>query len=105
MKRLTSVLRAALALVLLFASFHLACLAEARNSDNSTLTTHHPDPGTLEQCPRSRYLANLQGEADQLWKFCTAVCFWESRSSSSRIALMSEAEEWPGWRSSVELVV
>ncbi|XP_003432117.2 transmembrane protein 213 [Canis lupus baileyi] len=51
MKRLTSVLRAALALVLLFASFHLACLAEARNSDNSTLTTHHPDPGTLEQCP------------------------------------------------------
>ncbi|KAB0343078.1 hypothetical protein FD755_012843, partial [Muntiacus reevesi] len=53
---------------------------------------------------RSGYLANVQGEADQLWKFCTAVCFCESRRSSSRIALMREAEEWPGWRSSVELV-
>lgn len=50
-----------------------------------------------------QYLANLHGAADQLWKFCTAVCFWESRRSSSRIALMREAEEWPGCRSSVEL--
>lgn len=41
-------------------------------------------------------------EAHQLWKLCTAVCFWESRRSSSRIALMSEAEEWPGCRSSAE---
>ncbi|XP_045877487.1 transmembrane protein 213 [Meles meles] len=51
MKRLTSAPWAALALGLVFASFHLACLAEARNSDNSTLTTQHPDPGSLEQCP------------------------------------------------------
>ncbi|XP_032160580.1 transmembrane protein 213 [Mustela erminea] len=51
MKRLTSAPWAALALGLVFASFHLACLAETRNSDNSTLTTQHPDPGSLEQCP------------------------------------------------------
>ncbi|KAF0873294.1 transmembrane protein 213 [Suricata suricatta] len=51
MKHLTPAPRATLALSLFFASFHLACLAEARNSINSTLTTHHPDPGTLEQCP------------------------------------------------------
>ncbi|XP_027430581.1 transmembrane protein 213 [Zalophus californianus] len=51
MKHLTSAPWAALALGLVFASFHLACLAEARNSDNATLTTHHPDPGNLEQCP------------------------------------------------------
>ncbi|VCW78017.1 unnamed protein product [Gulo gulo] len=57
MKRLTSAPWAALALGLVFASFHLACLAEARNSDNSTLTTQHPDPGSLEQCPSKLLLA------------------------------------------------
>ncbi|XP_044908753.1 transmembrane protein 213 isoform X3 [Felis catus] len=51
MKHLTPASRATLALSLVFASFHLVCLAEARNSINATLTTHHPDPGTLEQCP------------------------------------------------------
>ncbi|XP_014922534.1 transmembrane protein 213 [Prionailurus viverrinus] len=51
MKHLTPAPRATLALSLVFASFHLVCLAEARNSINATLTTHHPDPGTLEQCP------------------------------------------------------
>ncbi|XP_040327775.1 transmembrane protein 213 isoform X2 [Herpailurus yagouaroundi] len=50
MKHLTPAPRATLALSLVFASFHLVCLA-ARNSINATLTTHHPDPGTLEQCP------------------------------------------------------
>nr|KAF6419605.1 transmembrane protein 213 [Rousettus aegyptiacus] len=130
MKRLASVPRAALVLSLVLGSLHSACLAEASSGSNSTLTAHHPDPETLEQCltgaePRRRlssdghplcwfplglastgsgYLANLQGEADQLWKFCMVVCFWDSRRSSSRMALMSEAEEWPGWRSSVELV-
>uniref|UniRef100_A0A8C9CLY1 Transmembrane protein 213 n=1 Tax=Phocoena sinus TaxID=42100 RepID=A0A8C9CLY1_PHOSS len=103
MKHLNSAPWATLVLSLAFASFHPACLAEASGSSNSTLTVHHPGLETLEQCPRSGYLANLQGEADQLWKFCTVVCFWESRSSSSRIALMREAEEWLGWRSSVEL--
>uniref|UniRef100_A0A4X1VGX2 Transmembrane protein 213 n=1 Tax=Sus scrofa TaxID=9823 RepID=A0A4X1VGX2_PIG len=103
MKRLHSAPWAPLVLSLAFASFHSACLAESSSgSSNSTLTVHHPDLETLEQCPRSRYLANAGGEADQLWKFCTALCFCESRRSSSRIALMSEAEEWPG-RSSVEL--
>ncbi|KAF3819393.1 hypothetical protein GH733_013543 [Mirounga leonina] len=57
MKHLTSAPWAALALGLVFASFHLACLAEARNSDNTTLTTHHPDPGSLEQCPSKLLLA------------------------------------------------
>ncbi|KAF6276301.1 transmembrane protein 213 [Rhinolophus ferrumequinum] len=104
-RHLISAPHAALVLSLLFASFHSTCLAEASSNRNSTSTTHHPDPETLEQCLRSGHLANVQGEADQLWKFCTAVCFWERRRSSSRIALMSEAEEWPGWRSSVELVV
>ncbi|XP_002914257.1 transmembrane protein 213 [Ailuropoda melanoleuca] len=51
MKHLTSAPWAALALGLVLASFHLVCLAESRNSDNSTLTTHHLDSGTLEQCP------------------------------------------------------
>ncbi|XP_045351776.1 transmembrane protein 213 isoform X2 [Leopardus geoffroyi] len=50
MKHLTPAPWATLALSLVFASFHLACLA-ARNSINATLTTYHPDPGTLEQCP------------------------------------------------------
>uniref|UniRef100_A0A8C3WT69 Transmembrane protein 213 n=1 Tax=Catagonus wagneri TaxID=51154 RepID=A0A8C3WT69_9CETA len=105
MKRLQSALWGALVLGLAFASFYSACLAESSSSSssNSTLTVHHPDLETLEQCPRSGYLANLRGEADQLWKFCTALCFWESRRSSSRIALMREADEWPGCRSSVEL--
>lgn len=26
----------------------------------------------------------------------TAACFWERRINSSRMALMREAEEWPG---------
>lgn len=51
-----------------------------------------------------RILGKMQDAAHQLWKLCTEVCFWDSRRSSSRMALMSEAEEWPGWRSSVELV-
>uniref|UniRef100_A0A2K6NDG9 Transmembrane protein 213 n=1 Tax=Rhinopithecus roxellana TaxID=61622 RepID=A0A2K6NDG9_RHIRO len=104
MQSLPTATRAALILGLAFASLHSACSAEASSSNSSTLTAHHPDPGTLELCLRSGYLANLRGEADQLWKFCTVLCFWESRRSSSRIALMREAEEWPGWRSSVELV-
>ncbi|KAF5914519.1 transmembrane protein 213 [Diceros bicornis minor] len=50
MKHLTSAPRAALVLSLVFATFHSACLAEASSNNNSTLTAHHPDPGTLEQC-------------------------------------------------------
>uniref|UniRef100_A0A9L0J268 Transmembrane protein 213 n=1 Tax=Equus asinus TaxID=9793 RepID=A0A9L0J268_EQUAS len=38
-----------LVLSLIFASFHLACSA-ASSSNNSTLTAHHPDLETLEQC-------------------------------------------------------
>ncbi|EPQ13165.1 Transmembrane protein 213 [Myotis brandtii] len=41
---------AALVLSLVFASFQSACLAEASSGNNSTLTNHHPDPETLEQC-------------------------------------------------------
>uniref|UniRef100_A0A4W2EM93 Transmembrane protein 213 n=1 Tax=Bos indicus x Bos taurus TaxID=30522 RepID=A0A4W2EM93_BOBOX len=105
MKRLHLAPWTSLVLGLAFLSFHPVYLAEASSGSNSTSTVHHPENlETLEQCPRSRYLANVQGEADQLWKFCTAVCFCESRRSSSRIALMREAEEWLGWRSSVELV-
>ncbi|XP_020008580.1 transmembrane protein 213 isoform X1 [Castor canadensis] len=48
---LTSAARAALLLSLVFASLHSAHWAEARKSSNSTLTAHHPDLGTLEQCP------------------------------------------------------
>uniref|UniRef100_A0A2K5D2E9 Transmembrane protein 213 n=1 Tax=Aotus nancymaae TaxID=37293 RepID=A0A2K5D2E9_AOTNA len=99
MQRLTAATRAALILSLALASFHSACSAEASGSNSSALTAHRPDPGTLEQC-----LSKLLLRADQLWKFCTVLCFWESRRSSSRIALMREAEEWPGCRSSVELV-
>uniref|UniRef100_A0A8D2D5T5 Transmembrane protein 213 n=1 Tax=Sciurus vulgaris TaxID=55149 RepID=A0A8D2D5T5_SCIVU len=51
MQHLTSAPRAALLLCLGFASFHSACWAETTSSNNSTLTTHHPGPGTLEQCP------------------------------------------------------
>ncbi|XP_008589679.1 PREDICTED: transmembrane protein 213 [Galeopterus variegatus] len=51
MRRLASATRAALILSLLAASFHSACRAEASNSNNSALTAHHPDLGTLEQCP------------------------------------------------------
>nr|KAF6470459.1 transmembrane protein 213 [Molossus molossus] len=112
---------AALLLGLVCASFHSACLAEGSSGDNSTLTSHHPDPEPPEQChapgagpslpPRwpplglastgSGYGPRQPGH--QLWKLCTEVCFCDSRRSSSRMALMSEAEEWPGWRSSVEL--
>ncbi|XP_059567900.1 transmembrane protein 213 isoform X1 [Myotis daubentonii] len=41
---------AALVLSLVFASFQSACLAEASSGINSTLTNHHADPETLEQC-------------------------------------------------------
>ncbi|XP_006210082.1 transmembrane protein 213 [Vicugna pacos] len=51
MKHLSSALRAALVLSLVFASFPSAGLAEASSSSNSTLTVHHPDLETLEQCP------------------------------------------------------
>ncbi|XP_057589060.1 transmembrane protein 213 [Hippopotamus amphibius kiboko] len=51
MKCLSSAPWATLVLSLAFASFHLACLAEARSSSNSTLTIQHPDLETLEQCP------------------------------------------------------
>ncbi|XP_015349273.1 transmembrane protein 213 [Marmota marmota marmota] len=51
-QHLTSAPRAALLLCLGFASFHSTCWAEvSSSSNNSTLTTHHPGPGTLEQCP------------------------------------------------------
>ncbi|XP_046525308.1 transmembrane protein 213 isoform X1 [Equus asinus] len=50
MKHLTSAPQATLVLSLIFASFHLACSAEASSSNNSTLTAHHPDLETLEQC-------------------------------------------------------
>ncbi|KAF6087041.1 transmembrane protein 213 [Phyllostomus discolor] len=113
MEHLTSAPPAALVLCLVLVSFHSACWAEASRGNGSTVTDHHPDAETLEQChgwfpvslasTGSGYLAKVQGEAHQLWKLCTAVCFWESRRSSSRMALMSEAEEWPGCRSSVEL--
>ncbi|XP_016017371.2 transmembrane protein 213 isoform X2 [Rousettus aegyptiacus] len=49
MKRLASVPRAALVLSLVLGSLHSACLA-ASSGSNSTLTAHHPDPETLEQC-------------------------------------------------------
>nr|XP_019606062.1 PREDICTED: transmembrane protein 213 [Rhinolophus sinicus] len=51
MRHLISVPRAALVLSLVVASLHSTCLAEASSNRNSTLTTHHPDPETLEQCP------------------------------------------------------
>ncbi|KAG3277396.1 hypothetical protein H1C71_004073 [Ictidomys tridecemlineatus] len=50
-QHLTSARRAALLLCLGFASFHSACWAVSSSSHNSTVTTHHPGPGTLEQCP------------------------------------------------------
>ncbi|XP_008531085.1 transmembrane protein 213 isoform X3 [Equus przewalskii] len=59
MKHLTSVPQAALVLSLIFASFHLACSAEASSSNNSTLTAHHPDLETLEQCLSSQSLAQV----------------------------------------------
>ncbi|KAF6276300.1 transmembrane protein 213 [Rhinolophus ferrumequinum] len=49
-RHLISAPHAALVLSLLFASFHSTCLAEASSNRNSTSTTHHPDPETLEQC-------------------------------------------------------
>ncbi|XP_015443871.1 transmembrane protein 213 isoform X2 [Pteropus alecto] len=49
MKRLAAVPRAALVLSLVLCSFHSAPLA-ASSGSNSTLTVHHPDPETLEQC-------------------------------------------------------
>ncbi|XP_004851303.1 transmembrane protein 213 isoform X1 [Heterocephalus glaber] len=48
---LTSATQAALLLTLVLASCHPAGCAEASSSRNSTLTTHHVDPGTLEHCP------------------------------------------------------
>ncbi|XP_069852976.1 transmembrane protein 213 [Dipodomys merriami] len=48
---LTSAPRAALLLSLVFTSLHSARWAEASSSSNLTLTAHHPDPETLEQCP------------------------------------------------------
>ncbi|XP_004851304.1 transmembrane protein 213 isoform X2 [Heterocephalus glaber] len=47
---LTSATQAALLLTLVLASCHPAGCA-ASSSRNSTLTTHHVDPGTLEHCP------------------------------------------------------
>ncbi|XP_051007671.1 transmembrane protein 213 isoform X2 [Acomys russatus] len=49
---LTSAPQGALLFSLVLASFHLSCGTEA-SSGNSTLGTHHPDPGTLEQCATS----------------------------------------------------
>ncbi|XP_011357802.1 transmembrane protein 213 isoform X2 [Pteropus vampyrus] len=49
MKRLAAVPRAALVLSLVLCSFRSASLA-ASSGSNSTLTAHHPDPETLEQC-------------------------------------------------------
>ncbi|XP_006861302.1 PREDICTED: transmembrane protein 213 [Chrysochloris asiatica] len=46
-QRAASLSWATLTLVLLSYS---ACLAETRKSNNSALATHHPSPGTLEQC-------------------------------------------------------
>ncbi|KAI5274010.1 transmembrane protein 213 [Manis pentadactyla] len=50
-KHRASAPRAALVLSLIFASFRLACLAEANSSESSSLAAHHQDHGTLEQCP------------------------------------------------------
>uniref|UniRef100_A0A8C3YJ63 Transmembrane protein 213 n=1 Tax=Catagonus wagneri TaxID=51154 RepID=A0A8C3YJ63_9CETA len=57
MKRLQSALWGALVLGLAFASFYSACLAESSSSSssNSTLTVHHPDLETLEQCPNADF--------------------------------------------------
>lgn len=55
-------------------------------------------------CFHGKRILGEGARAHQLWKFCTGLCFWDRRSSSSRMALMREAEEWPGCRSSVELV-
>ncbi|XP_055979958.1 transmembrane protein 213 [Sorex fumeus] len=49
--RLTSAPWAALLLGLVFASFQPAGSAEASNSNHSALTTQHPDPDSLDQCP------------------------------------------------------
>ncbi|XP_076769655.1 transmembrane protein 213 isoform X2 [Arvicanthis niloticus] len=49
---LTSAPQAALLFSLVLTSFYLSCGTEA-SSLNSTLSTHHPDPGTLEQCATS----------------------------------------------------
>ncbi|XP_040584537.1 transmembrane protein 213 isoform X2 [Mesocricetus auratus] len=49
---LASAPTATLLFSLVLASFHLSCCAEA-SSVNSTLSIHHPDPGTLEQCATS----------------------------------------------------
>ncbi|XP_029390779.1 transmembrane protein 213 isoform X2 [Mus pahari] len=46
---LTSAPQAALLFSLVLTSFHLSCGTET-SSGNSTLSAHHPDPGTLEQC-------------------------------------------------------
>ncbi|KAM9651469.1 transmembrane protein 213 [Trichechus inunguis] len=50
-KHLASVTHATLTLSLLFVSFYSACSAEASRNNSSALADHHPDPGTLEQCP------------------------------------------------------
>ncbi|XP_053409769.1 transmembrane protein 213 [Nycticebus coucang] len=51
MQHLTSATWAALLLSLACASVHRACWAEASSSNSSTLTGHHPDAGTPEECP------------------------------------------------------
>ncbi|XP_019508811.1 PREDICTED: transmembrane protein 213 isoform X1 [Hipposideros armiger] len=59
MRHLISAARAALVLSLVFASFHSARWAEASSDSNSTLTTHHPNPETLEQCLSSPSLVQV----------------------------------------------
>ncbi|XP_024410793.1 transmembrane protein 213 isoform X1 [Desmodus rotundus] len=50
MEHLTSAPPTALVLSLVLVSFHSACLTEASSGNSSTLTDHHPDAETLEQC-------------------------------------------------------
>ncbi|XP_021490801.1 transmembrane protein 213 [Meriones unguiculatus] len=78
---LTSARQAALLVSLVLTSFHLPCGTEA-SSDNSTLSSHHPDPGTMEQCANVEFcpLASLccRASVDEYGWIAAAVgwSFW-----------------------------
>ncbi|XP_003503274.1 transmembrane protein 213 [Cricetulus griseus] len=73
---LTSAPQATLLFSLVLASFHSSCGTEA-SSVNSTLSIHHPDPGTLEQCANVDFcpLASLccQASVDEYGWIAAAV--------------------------------
>nr|Q08EA8.3 RecName: Full=Transmembrane protein 213; Flags: Precursor [Mus musculus]AAI04375.1 Tmem213 protein [Mus musculus]AAI04376.1 Transmembrane protein 213 [Mus musculus]AAI19478.1 Transmembrane protein 213 [Mus musculus] len=78
---LTSAPQAALLFSLVLTSFHLSCGTET-SSSNSTLSAHHPDPGTLEQCANVDFcpLASLccRASVDEYGWIAAAVgwSFW-----------------------------